>query len=533
MNPVRGATARDAGSMGAAGSLVGRYRLDRVIGSGSSAVVYAATDTELGRCVALKLAHADVSADQHARASFLAVARTAAAMDHEAIVPVFDIGEVEARPFVAMRLVYGHDLRWMIDREGVLAPSVVAMILAQVAAALDAAHEHGVVHGDLKPENIIVGRSDAHATVRAYVTDFAGGMTRGYAAPEQQRGEELDPLADVYSLGTVLFECLTGAAPAEPFVDRDGALSVPSLHAPTPSVSERRPDLPVELDAIVSRAMAMRPDQRFSTCRELMQAVRPFLHDRGRPTVPPNRPVDPRPPTDTRPDRAPGDHPRRRLGAGIAVVLALLVALVFVREGSGSAHRAISNRPVSHRAASSPTRPPIGAGPSIVRGLLARVPVAVRPTCRVSSGHLPGARAEVRCRGTDATTVVYGAYPDRGALAAAFRDRRLPGPLSGTAGADPACATGTPEVRSWRHAAAAGPVAGDYRCAVVQRRALLTWTTRDALILAEAQRGDANLTALFSWWQREPGPLETGPLETGPLGTGPLGTGPLEPRGHA
>ena len=204
------------------GSTLGGYRIESLIARGGMGVVYRATQLALERPVALKVIAAELANKEGFRERFLRESRLAASLDHPSVVPVYDAREEDGELIVAMRLVEGGDLRKLIDREGPLEPERAVNLLGQVAEALDAAHAAGIVHRDVKPHNVLVEGE------RAYLSDF--GLAKAYAetgpgsgasivgtveymAPEQWRGERAGPAADIYSLGCVLFEALTGIVP--------------------------------------------------------------------------------------------------------------------------------------------------------------------------------------------------------------------------------------------------------------------------------------------------------------------------------
>ncbi len=267
------------------GSVVGSYRVERVLGQGGMGVVYEALDRRLDRRVALKLLSSKTAQDVQFRERFLRESRIAASIDHPNVLPVYEAGEVGGQLYIAMRVVEGEDLGALLRRDGALEPARGVALIAQVADALDAVHQRGLVHRDIKPGNILI--HTAGAREHPYVADF--GITKvlgegtaltntgafvgtiDYCAPEVIRGDALDGRADVYALGCVLFECLTGEKP----YPRNSDLAVIYAHledAP-PAASDRRPELPAALDAVVARAMAKEADDRFATAGELADAA--------------------------------------------------------------------------------------------------------------------------------------------------------------------------------------------------------------------------------------------------------------------
>jgi class 3 adenylate cyclase/tetratricopeptide (TPR) repeat protein/predicted Ser/Thr protein kinase len=273
--------ARAAGTDALLGEELAGYRVESRIGRGGMGVVYRAEDIRLGRRVALKILAPELAADARYRERFLQESRHAASLDHPNVVPVFEAGEDAGALFIAMRYIEGPDLGTLLERNGVLDPFEALEILGQAARALDAAHERGLLHRDVKPGNILV--ADGPHT---YLTDFglsrlvgAASVSSGrfigtvdYVAPEQVEGATVGPEADVYALGAVLVECLTGATPYA----HDSQLAVLWAHIQDdpPSVSSRRPELPVALDAVVARALAKKPEARFARCGDLVDAAR-------------------------------------------------------------------------------------------------------------------------------------------------------------------------------------------------------------------------------------------------------------------
>jgi streptogramin lyase len=249
----------------ALGSTLAGYRLDALIARGGMGVVYRATHLALERPVALKVIARQFAGDDGFRARFLRESRLAARLDHPAVVPVFDAREEDGELIVAMRLVEGGDLKKRIRSGGPLPPPEAVALLGQVAGALDAAHAAGIVHRDVKPHNILLEGD------RAYLTDFGlakalgdSGVLSGasvvgtveYMSPEQWRGEDVGPAADVYSLGCVLYESLTGVVP---YARRAG---------------EAEPEMPQGLDTVIERAVAKDPAERYASAGDLIEAAR-------------------------------------------------------------------------------------------------------------------------------------------------------------------------------------------------------------------------------------------------------------------
>jgi serine/threonine-protein kinase len=273
--------------------LVGRqiasYRLEREIGRGGMAVVYQARDLRLDRTVALKLLAPELARNDTFRRRFTHESRVAAAIDHPHIVPVFEAGETDGVLYIAMRYVAGRDLRHLLDREGPLPVATATRIAAQVASALDAAHDHGLVHRDVKPGNILVAQgTDSDHPEHVYLTDF--GLTKkslsltgftsvgqfvgtlDYVAPEQISGKPVDGRCDVYSLACVVHETLVGRPPFQR--DDDMALLWAHQYDQPPPLSEGRPGLPAALDEVLAKALAKSPDDRYDSCLSFVAALR-------------------------------------------------------------------------------------------------------------------------------------------------------------------------------------------------------------------------------------------------------------------
>ncbi|HEX5984786.1 MAG TPA: serine/threonine-protein kinase [Solirubrobacterales bacterium] len=258
------------------GSEVAGYRIEALIARGGMGVVYEATHLGLDRRVALKVIARELADRRGFRERFLRESRLAARLEHPSVVPVYDSREVDGELIVAMRLVKGGDLRKLIDREGPLPPRRAIDLLAQVADALDAAHAAGIVHRDVKPHNILVEGD------RAYLSDFglakaldeSGAASSAsvvgtvhYMPPEQWQGESVGPAADVYSLGCVLYEALTGIAP---FARAE---------------ADTEPEIPAGIEAAIRRAVAKDPADRYSTAGGLIAAARAAEGSEVRPTA--------------------------------------------------------------------------------------------------------------------------------------------------------------------------------------------------------------------------------------------------------
>jgi Protein kinase domain len=264
---------------------VAGYRIEAVAGRGGMGVVYRARQPALDRVVALKLIAPELSGDEAFRARFARESRIAASLDHPNVIPVYEAGEDGERLFIAMRFVEGTDLAHMLA-DGALEPGLATELVAQAASALDAAHERGLVHRDVKPANLLVAGSLPERP-HVYLTDFglarrdgsSGALTStgqwmgtpDYAAPEQIDGDDLDARSDVYALGCVLFAALTGTPP---FGDRPRmAKAAAHLHDAPPTLRSRRPAVPLALEPVVARALAKHREDRYQTAGELGAAA--------------------------------------------------------------------------------------------------------------------------------------------------------------------------------------------------------------------------------------------------------------------
>jgi hypothetical protein len=269
----------------AIGSEFAGHRIDAVAGRGGMGVVYRATHLALNRPVALKLIAPELAEDEGFRTRFKQESMTAASIDHPNVIPIYHAGEEDGQLYITMRYVDGTDLRAMIAERGKLDPHLAAEIISQTASALDAAHARGLVHRDVKPANVLI--ANAGGEVHAYLTDFGltksasaeSGMTKtgmfvgtlDYIAPEQLQGAPLDARADVYALGCVLYQSLTGNVPYPR--DTEPAKIWAHMSEPPPSVTQNRSDVPAQFEEIVRRAMAKDPNDRYLSTGDVGRAA--------------------------------------------------------------------------------------------------------------------------------------------------------------------------------------------------------------------------------------------------------------------
>ena len=268
------------------------YRVRAVLGRGGMSVVYQAENLRLSSVIALKVLAPELASDDVFRARFLEESRIAASLNHPNVIPIYDMGSQDDLLYIAMRYVSGTDMRQMIKKRGRILPATALFLIGQAARALDAAHRKGLVHRDVKPGNLLIERgSDDADPDHVYLADFGitkhamsrSGLTStgqflgtiDYVAPEQIRGTSVLGLADQYSLGCVLYECLTGRVPFEK--DLDAAIIWAHVEETPTMPTVLRPDLPPEIDQVFGRVLAKRPDERYGSCREFVEAARMAL----------------------------------------------------------------------------------------------------------------------------------------------------------------------------------------------------------------------------------------------------------------
>jgi serine/threonine protein kinase len=287
--------------------VAGRYRLVRMLGSGGMGTVWLAHDLSLDSQCALKLIDDDKAASEEVRIRFEREARAAAQVRGAHVVDIFDHGEHEGVPFIAMEYLEGEDLEERLRRLGRLDAESTYRVIAHVARALVRAHSLGIVHRDLKPENIFLVQGDEHEIAK--VLDFGiakhdtyslrdkatktGSFlgTPFYVSPEQARGKVIDYRSDLWSLGVIAFQCLTGRPPFES--EALGELMGLILYEDLPKPTERNPELPPALDEWWQRAAARDPEERFQSAKELADSLAVALGIQrilAVPHIPPRRP---------------------------------------------------------------------------------------------------------------------------------------------------------------------------------------------------------------------------------------------------
>jgi len=494
----------------AADTMLAGYRIEDLLGRGGMSTVYLAEDTRLRRRVALKVMAPELGRDERFRDRFVRESQIAAGMEHPNIVPIYEAGEADGMLFIAMRYVRGTDLRRLIEAEGSLDPRRAVQILRDVASALDAAHAEGLVHRDVKPANVLlIEGAGADGRDVVYLSDFgltkrlegqSGGLTKtgqfvgtvDYVAPEQIEGKAVDGRADEYSLGCVLYECLTGDIP----FPRDTQVAALYAHMsdkpPRPSV--RRPDLPVGLDRVVARALAKAPAQRFGSCGELMAAARAEL-------TPADGSTEPGGPTASR-----GARRGWLAAAALAVVAAVALGLALSRDpgGAGGAAAPPSTQPIASPSPTPNFNTEARALSADEERLLTYIPEQLAEKCEpfeAGSGDTVGGLV---CSSED-VEVLYRLFPDRDAMDAALQvNANIRGATGGECATDRVALTpytidGLPAGRVLCYRSKAGFFFGTARSDI-------EWTDERLLVYAHAVRGDGADLSLYEWWLGSAGP---------------------------
>jgi serine/threonine kinase PknH len=506
------------------GTQFGPYRLRRLIGRGGMGEVYEAEDTVKDRVVALKLLPEGVSHDQVFRKRLKREAHSAGRLQEPHVVPIHDYGEIDGLLYVDMRMIDGTDLRKMLSRFGPLTPARAVAIIRQVASALDAAHESGVTHRDVKPENILITGDDfaylvdfgiANAATDEKLTEMGTAVgTYAYMAPERFTSDEVTYRADIYSLACVLHECLTGSEPYK--ADSVSVVITSHLMQPIPKPSELRPGVPSAFDAVIARGMAKKPEERYASAGDLALAAHDALVRRDQDqadtilrrsqaaTLPesavPGTISQPQPtstPQATPPpsDPQPGSAPRRRkpaLIAGIAVAAVVAIVLGGVGIWWLVAKRDSSSTSMPTTTVRSTTA--VTAYDSQLKELL---PSGYDSTaCGFVDPPIAQALSTVECgRNSSAggpVTARYSLFPDRVTLNDQFReivkDDEQWVPCPGGALDSPTM---------WRNSS--DQLAGELACGIYDNEPNIAWTDESKLFLGDV-RSDGSLAQLYGWW---------------------------------
>ncbi len=330
---------------------IGRYEIRAELGRGGMATVYHGYDPRFEREVAVKVLPSELlHSDPQFKLRFEREAKIIAQLEHPSIVPVYDVGEENGQPYFVMRYMNGGSLAERIKQK-VMSVEEAAKILGQIAPGLDEAHSKGIVHRDLKPSNILF---DSKGT--PYISDFGIAKlsqsqassvtgsaiigTPAYMAPEQAAGETVDGRSDIYALGIILFEMLTGRQPYE--ADTPMAVAIKHITDPVPHILEANPSLPADVDAIIQTAMAKRKEDRFSTAMELVDALRMV----GSTATTQMRTVKVPPKTAEAAEKAAAPPARKPLNIWLILVPVLVLGML----GGGYALLSRINRPVETEA---------------------------------------------------------------------------------------------------------------------------------------------------------------------------------------
>jgi serine/threonine protein kinase/DNA-binding SARP family transcriptional activator len=490
------------------GTEVAGYRIERTLGRGGMSVVYLAEHDWLQRKVALKVLAPQLAEDERFRERFVRESRLAASLDHPNVIPIYEAGASGGDLFIAMRYVEGTDLRTLLHEGGALEPGRAVAIVRQVAAALDAAHEQGLVHRDVKPGNVLLARQrGSEAGEHVYLSDF--GLTKrsasdsgitgtgqfvgtlDYAAPEQFKGGNPDARTDVYSLGCVLFECLTGSPPF--MSENDAGLMYAHLQEPPPSVTAEKAGMPREIDGVVATAMAKAPADRQQTAGALADdAARALGVGRSAAAT------------------KDGRSPFRRLIPALAVAGALVVGIVATSIFQGDPTPADPGATSEPAASASPTVPPTFRTvertlSDAEEQLLTFVPGEVSSECLPLDRDEPihGERASLVCRTAD-LEVLYELFQTRDEMNEAFQVN-----VNNKAAPEGECASDHLAVGSYT---IDGEPAGRVLCYTVDRssseaQSHIEWTDENASIYAQAVRNDLGDLTLYEWWLTSSGPL--------------------------
>ncbi len=347
------------------GTTFGKYTISRLLGKGGMGDVYEAYDTDKGRTVALKILPNGFAQNTSFRERFQRESRAAAILQEPHVIPIHDWGEIDGHLYIDMRLVQGRTLDELLAA-GPLTPARAADIVGQVGAALDAAHAAGLIHRDVKPQNIIVTPADF-----AYLVDFGIASTAGdsrlttagtnigtvnYMAPERFSDQPATHAVDVYSLACVLYESLAGQAPYAG--DSLEHLLAAHVTLPPPRPSEANPAVPVAFDDVIARGMAKDPDDRYGTAGALGRAAQRALGGGGQPTVVTTAPTTAGP-TDPQPSASEAAARERKW-----LVPTLIAAAVFVLGSGGVVIGALAQRNSgSDTRATASTSAPVVTGP--------------------------------------------------------------------------------------------------------------------------------------------------------------------------
>ncbi|MGE2692230.1 serine/threonine-protein kinase [Mycolicibacterium pulveris] len=486
------------------GSRFGPYQIKRLIGRGGMGEVYEAEDTVKGRTVALKLLPDALSGDPVFRERLQREARSAGRLQEPHVVPIHDYGEIDGHLFVDMRLIDGIDLRTALQRDGAMAPAQAVGLIRQIAAALDAAHDAGVMHRDVKPENILVTRDGfaylvdfgiASATTDRTLTEKGAAIgTYAYMAPERFSSEPVTHRADIYALACVLHQCLTAAQPYP--ADSVSVLITAHLMEPPPRPSQLRPDIPPAFDAVIEKGMAKRAEDRYASAGELARAAEAALGTQH-PEAPGSWAHA------TLPAGVPTPAPRRGgrwpLVIGGAAALAVVVALAgvvtwLVARSPGNASGMSETLTITRTVARGPHTPieTTAALTADERKLLSMV--ADPGTCtpnKLWSDAVAAVDCAPASTGDGHDAAFYALYGDADTLESQFQDVIADDVLTACPGADDS-------PTNWNYDDGSDDAEGSLACGTSDGTADIVWTNTSDLLLGIASGRELN--RLYHWW---------------------------------
>ncbi|OBK79495.1 serine/threonine-protein kinase [Mycobacterium sp. 1274761.0] len=539
------------------GTTFGRYRLRRLLGKGGMGEVYEAEDTEKDRIVALKVLPEAVSHDPVFRKRLRREAHSAGRLLEPHVVPIHDYGEIDGVMFVDMRMIDGTDLRKILKNYGPMTPARAVAIVRQIASALDAAHEAGIMHRDVKPENILITRDDfaylvdfgiANAATDEKLTELGTAVgTYAYMAPERFTNDEVTYRADIYALACVLHECLTGSQPYP--ADSVSVVITSHLMQPIPRPSVMRPGIPAAFDHVIARGMAKKPADRYASAGDFAAAANDALTQRDQdqaadilqrsqeatmpgyagaigaalanPAATPAPYPTPPPPTPPPFRAASAPHgqwntptpgapkpksttwiPLAAAAAVFVLVLGALGAWWLVKKDDSSNTSAASSTS-STKATTTKTRPtrtsapPVNAEPFDAK-LLSALPDSYDPgACKPAHPPATGALATVDCGETNVPTgpkaARYSLFADKDTLDQHFTDA-----IAQNSELVKCPGSDLDSPTAWHYNANPDEVAGQVACGTYDGNPDITWTKDADLVLADAQ--GPNLEDLHKWW---------------------------------
>ena len=516
------------------GTMFGPYRLKQLLGRGGMGEVYRAEHTVKQWTVAVKLMSETISQDPVFRKRMEREARITGSLLEPHVIPIHDYGEIDGQLFLEMRFIEGRDLSGLLEEDGALTPPRAVAIIHQVASALDAAHAAGVLHRDVKPQNVLITGDDF-----AYLVDFGIASAKSdekltqlgtavgtfkYMAPERFTNDEPTSRSDIYALACVLYECLTGSPPYP--ASSTGVLITAHMMEPIPSPSTQCMGVPSAFDAVIARGMAKNPGERYATAGALAAAAHEALSntDQSRahnilqhnetlqrpisaehaPTVVPG-PTTPLPTPPVQPPAPPTAEPAPSGGARKRWPIVAAVAAVAVAAGAGVGIWLTSGQSEHHGTGSGAktARPTSGDAPTDVQAkLLSLVPPgyiagACQPATPESGSLWANTVAMVSCgqntQPGGPTKATYGLFATPDNLKKAFNDDI--GNISAVN-----CPGESDSPVTWHYDESPKTVAGMIACGTYQGHANVIWTNDQKLMLSDVSGDPATIKDLHTWW---------------------------------